>query len=104
MLILTEIGASISVKEIIIQILSEEWPLPLKSLHWKIAREHGKSISFQATHKALNKLVEQNILVKNEKRYRLNLAWLEQLSSFGTETKQAYLESGELLECEICAK
>jgi len=81
-----------TVGEIAVLILRREWPLPLKSLQWKVGKEHGKEVSFQATHKAFNKLVEQSILVKEGKLYRLNVEWLEQLIDFGIKTRQAYLD------------
>ncbi|MBN2066919.1 MAG: hypothetical protein JW744_00445 [Candidatus Diapherotrites archaeon] len=85
-----------TIAETAVHVLSREWPLPLKSLHWKLRNEHGKEVSFQATHKALNKLVSQNILLKEERNYKLNIEWLEQLIRFGAQTKQAYLEKEKL--------
>jgi len=84
-----------TVAELAIFILSHEWPLPLKSLHWKIRKEQGREVSFQATHKALSRLVEQNIIVKRKLAYQLNTEWLEQLAKFSYQTKQQYLEKDE---------
>ena len=79
-----------TVAEIAVHVLSREWPLPLKSLQWKVNREHGKGVTFQATHKALKKLVKEGILVKKNKYYELNQKWLDQIVEFGTQTRQAY--------------
>jgi hypothetical protein len=91
-------GNDRTVAELAVLILSREWPLPLKSLHWRVAKEHGKEVTFQATHKALNRLVDQNILVKDERNYKLNIEWLEQLARFGAQTKQAYCEKERLAD------
>jgi len=79
-----------TVAEIAVYVLSREWPLSLKSLQWKVNREHRKGVTFQATHKALNKLVKEGILVKKNKYYELNPKWLDQIVEFGTQTRQAY--------------
>ena len=83
-----------TVGECIISILGREWPLPLNVLHYKITKEHGKNISFQATHKALHRLVDQNTLVRNGRQYQLNIEWLKQIETTVQQTKRAYLERG----------
>ena len=89
------VAKEITVAEITVQILSKEWPLSLKSLQWKVNKEHGKAATFQATHKALNKLVMQGILEKKNRQYQLSQKWLNQVIEFGTHTRQAYAQKIE---------
>ncbi len=91
-----------TIAELAVQILSEEWPLPLKTIKRKINKEHGKKASNQATFKALKKLVEKNILLKDDLHYELNVEWLKQLNGFSLQTTQKYLtknkENNQLVE------
>lgn len=91
-----------SITELAILILSQEWPLPMRTIHWKMGREYGKLVSFQATHKALKKLVQKQILTKQDLHYELNTQWLKQQTNFNLKTMQAYLakkqENNQLVE------
>ena len=76
--------------DLAVVILGKEWPLSLNAIHQKITKEHEKAASIQATHKSLARLVKQNVLLKQQKRYRLNQKWLEQVNNFSTQAKEAY--------------
>ena len=80
--------------DIAIVILGRDWPLSLKSIHQRITKEHGKTVSIQATHKSLARLVKQNVLLKQQKRYRLSPKWLEQVNNFSMQAKEAYAIRG----------
>lgn len=84
-----------TIAELTITILSQEWPLSLKTIQRKITKEYGKKASFQATHKALKKLLEKNVLTKQDLHYEINTEWLKQLNNFSLETMQAYLIKNE---------
>jgi len=62
-------------KELIIQILSEEWPLNLKKIHFRINRM-GTLVSCQAVHKSLKQLVGVNVIKKIGSDYQINTSWL----------------------------
>jgi hypothetical protein len=79
-----------SISSLAVKILSKEWPLPLKTLKRKLLKEHGKSVSYQATHKAMGKLLDLGVLVKTELHYELNTEWLKQLEKFSRETRRDY--------------
>ena len=78
--------------ELAIGILSREWPLNMRSIQWRISRKHGKQVSFQAVHKSLNRLVDQGVLVKDCRKYKLSVQWLDEIARFSAETKKAYAE------------
>lgn len=78
------------IAEILVMMLSKEWPLPLKTIHKKLMREYGRKASFQSTFRALNRLVQKQILVKQDLHYELNQEWLEQMLNFAVCAKFNY--------------
>jgi hypothetical protein len=84
------------VSDNVVLLLSQEWPLTAKEIHHRVARQ--KEASYQAVHKGLLELMEQNVVLKSETQYFLNLAWLEELVRFGANTKKAYVEKTERLK------
>ena len=80
--------------DLAVAILGNEWPLSLNAIHQRITKEHGKTASIQAKHKSLARLVKQNLLLKNQKRYRLSPKWLEQVNNFSMRAKETYAIGG----------
>ena len=80
------------VKNLIIQILSEEWPLTAKKIYYRVKRK-GKSVTYQAVFKALTYLVKQRIVDKNNYNYSLNKKWLSETANFYENIKKRYLEN-----------
>lgn len=78
------ISSKQNLKESVIEILSNEWPLSAKKIHSKI-KSNGSQFTYQGVHKAVNELHSEGILSKGEQGYSLNRAWLsrafEQISS-----------------------
>jgi hypothetical protein len=79
-----------TIAEIIVLLLIEEWPLSPKGLFFRVQRLHSKPVSFQAVHKAVKKLHQEQILSKKEKYYCLNPEWLKQISDFGKRMAKNY--------------
>lgn len=69
-------------KESILEILSEEWPISAKKIYKILTNSYALSITYQATHKALQELVEKKILIKNNDGYSLNKEWINNLGKF----------------------
>ena len=78
------------VKDAIVNVLRNEWPLSLKEIYFAVIKNYSLNVSHQAVHKALKKLVENKVLVKQERRYCLNIAWIREIKQFGTSLEQAY--------------
>ena len=76
--------------ETIIYILCQEWPLSIKELHHRTKKECNRSVTFQAVHKAAGGLVEHNILYKENNTYRINTAWLDEITKFSRIVKERY--------------
>ena len=83
-------GKFSTVAEAVIAILSSEWPLSLKCIHYRVTKKYSMPVSFQAAYKAVNKLREEGILIKDESLYLLSPQWLDSLHKFSSETKRIY--------------
>ncbi len=90
-----------STQELIIEILSNEWPLTTKQIFNKLKRNYGTNISYQAVHKHLKEMIEEKTLTKNEKEFMLSYSWVKKTSDYGkkleTLLKETKRESGSTL-------
>lgn len=80
-----------SVAEIMITILASEWPLSMKSVHYRLTKRHSMDVSFQAVHKAAKKLVEEGILERDKSQYFLNKTWIDSLHEFAEQIRKEYV-------------
>ena len=69
-------GNSDSSRDLVLKILSEEWPMSAKEIYSRVSKISSKEISYQAIHKTLNSLVEENIVQKKEGKYLLSISWV----------------------------
>jgi len=81
-----------SVKNVVIQILADEWPLTVKEIFKRVKREFGKNVTYQATHKVVHELLFKKIVLANKKEYFLNTRWLNELETFSNLTLDKYSE------------
>ena len=79
------------VKAATVEILSMEWPLSLKALHYLLSKKYALNVSYQAVHKAVNQLIEDQIIEKEGRFYCLSTIWISKVKNFGVETELAYL-------------
>jgi hypothetical protein len=79
-----------SSREILIDILSQEWPLSAKELHNRVCKESGVAVSYQAIHKLVNTLEDENVLLKQGKSYQLDSVWIEKQESYFCGIKKGY--------------
>ena len=82
-----------SVAELVLIILTEEWPLSTKGLVNRLKRLHAKEVSFQGVHKAVKKLYEDNVLWKDQNYYKLNPEWVTSVSKFYCDLEERYAEN-----------
>ena len=66
-------------KSLIVSIISES-SLSLKELHLELIKQSNKNISYQATHKAVNELVKDEVIEKIGKNLSINDKWINDLS------------------------
>jgi predicted transcriptional regulator len=63
-------------KDLILSVLTQEWPLSAKEIFLKVQKESSKEVSYQAIHKLLNLLVDEKVILKNENKYLINCSWV----------------------------
>jgi hypothetical protein len=88
---LPNVGKPKTVKDAIISILVEKWPLSTRKLHNNV-RRMDITATYQAVHKALKELEGDKIVSKSGKEYTINNNWLENVINFGREAKKSYSE------------
>jgi len=76
-----------NVKDIIIHVLSEEWPLTSNAIYNKAKRKYALEASYQAVHKMLKHLTGQGIVVKKGREYSISMQWAENLEKFSKNLK-----------------
>lgn len=69
-------GESGDVKDLIVTILSAEYPLKIIELTNFIRRRYGKSVTFQAVRKAALQLAHEDVLLRNAKEFSINKEWV----------------------------
>ncbi|MBU0460080.1 MAG: NACHT domain-containing protein, partial [Nanoarchaeota archaeon] len=78
-------------KDFIVRVLSEVYPLTAKQLYKRIVQTYRSNLSYQAVHKIANELVDLGILIKIGSEYMINLGWLNNISDFALSVKNFYL-------------
>ena len=90
-------GNSDSSRDLVLKILSEEWPMSAKEIYSRVSKISSKEISYQAIHKTLNSLVEENIVAKDDGKYLLSISWVsntkEMLSRLENNLKEGKVVS-----------
>ncbi len=64
-------------KEMIVAVLSKDWPLSAKQIYEKCKREFACESTYQAIHKSIKQLEEERIIEKNSKGYLISKEWIE---------------------------
>jgi hypothetical protein len=92
-LTLPEPGKQKRIKDMIIDILSFEWPLTLTSIYNKVSKDYAHSSTCQATYKAICELLKDGVLVKQDKFYSLNMQWIDKIKEFSKQIEKNYNEN-----------
>ncbi len=82
-----------AVPELILELLSDEWPLSPKGLIERLDSKYSHKISMQGMHKAIKKMEAQKILAKHDCYYKLDMEWLKKIGKFSSETLKNYGEN-----------
>ena len=72
------LGIKRTLPELILIILSKQYPITIKGIHIQLKQRFLVKISFQAVRKALNIMTEQGKLELENKEYRLNKVWIKE--------------------------
>jgi HAD superfamily phosphoserine phosphatase-like hydrolase len=76
-----------TVRGAIISILAEEKSLSSIKLYNKIIKKYSLKVSYQAVYKMLQNLIDQKIICFKDKKYFINLIWVENLEIFAHTLK-----------------
>jgi hypothetical protein len=90
-----------STKDIIIRILSYQWPLSIKKLKAILKKEYGINVSYQSIYQNLNELIEKEIVDKKNNEFLLNMDWIEQIQEFGRAVEQTYKGNRQIIGSEV---
>lgn len=71
------LGSEDDVRSRVLDVLSSEWPLTVRKLHYHLKRDEGV-VTYQEVNKAVRKLVAAGALVETKKQYAVSLEWLGQ--------------------------
>lgn len=77
-------------KDQIVTLLSYEWPLTLRKIHFKLKDGYGRNESYQAVYKAVKELTDEKILIRNGMEYCLNLDWLRNVKKMLSTIERNY--------------
>ncbi len=83
------LGKPKNVKDAIISILTNEWPLSAKKIYFRV-RNKGMAVSYQAVHKSISDLVTDNVLQRTERNYRIDHMWINKLHDFSSSLDYKY--------------
>jgi hypothetical protein len=83
-------GERTTVREALLNILADEFPLSTNQLRSKIRRSFGLSVTYQAVHKELIKLEKYEVVEKQADNYLLSLDWIKNNALFFSQTELNY--------------
>jgi len=83
------LGKPKNVKDAIISILTNEWPLSTRKIYNRV-KNMGLDVSYQAVHKSISELVSENVLQRTEKSYKINYEWISKLRDFSLSLDYKY--------------
>lgn len=92
-LLIPELGKKTSSKDSILGVLIEDWPLSLKEIYNRAKKQFRFSGSYQAIFKGVNELMNEKILIKNDRLYEINISWIKNLQSFTDIVETNYYAS-----------
>jgi len=82
--------AAKSVKDKIILVLGDKWPLKAKEMLSYLKHNLNANVTYQAVYKSLNELIEEKIVEKTEQGFILNKEWVVSLRDYTTYVDQSY--------------
>ncbi|MFH0969993.1 MAG: hypothetical protein V1776_00855 [Candidatus Diapherotrites archaeon] len=87
-------GGSQRVRDYVLVILSEEFPLTVKEIYRQVLKQ-GNNVTYQAVHKVITQLLSENILEKKGKNVQLSSQWIERVKDYAFTVNVAYFKGKE---------
>ncbi|VVC03636.1 Uncharacterised protein [Candidatus Burarchaeum australiense] len=86
-------SAKPALKDLIIGLLGEEWPLTARQIHLRIRNQTAAPMTYQGVHKAVRQLEESGVLTCKDHKYAVNLEWLKGIRAFSELVQKKYLSN-----------
>src|SRR3989338_6249167 len=90
-----------STKRLIVDLLGSEWPLSSMKVYRRLKNNYGLGITYQAAYKAICELVEDNVLQKDGKEYKINIEWINSIEALGRELREHYITKDNMPKLEV---
>ncbi len=82
-------------KDLIVDLLSEQWPLRTKQIH-SFLKNKGLTVTYQAIHLSLKELETEFILIQDKKMYYLNPVWITSMAKRFNTLSEHYLRENKI--------
>lgn len=79
------LGGKGTLRDVLLEIISQHHGLHAKEIHRKVNRMNRKEVTYQAVHKMLLDLTKQGVISKENSTYTINPDWVGQLSQFSKQ-------------------
>ncbi|MBU2100373.1 hypothetical protein KKG83_03800 [Candidatus Micrarchaeota archaeon] len=86
-----------STKQKIIDLLSNEYPLPAKSIHSRLQRLYSTEISYQGVHKLLKEMEDHKIIERKKQEYLLSIEWIQKSKKTLENVEKKYLQNQKIV-------
>lgn len=87
-----------TVRDEIVTILGNEFPLTAKEIFVRVQRQNTKGITYQAAHKALKEMLAEKMIIKTNSRYEMDKDWIGNLKNYATTLEQTYSGKKDIVE------
>jgi hypothetical protein len=82
-------------KDLVISTLTFSYPLTLAKITNSIKKEFNVSVTFQGVRKAVNLLVENEVIIKEGKDYSISKAWIIKLRDYAEKLHESYFSDSK---------
>ena len=79
-----------SLRTLIIQTLSDDWPLNGRQVYLAVKEKFSISPTYQGVHKVLKQLLDDGVLSSKDKKYQLSTNWIKEMKQFGEDIERKY--------------
>ncbi len=97
----TTINMKADTRDAIVSILAQKWPLSAKEVYSEAKETHGLNITYQGVHKVLNQLVDERTALNQDRKYLLNIEWIDNLRKFTDTAEKSYLKNAKVPLLEV---
>jgi len=80
-------------KNLIIYSLVSEWPLTVRKIYNRLKSNNGIDVTYQAVFKTVKELVDKDVLVEKDKKYMINIGWINMVRDIADMMKKKYLSA-----------